>query len=136
MYKIENIYIFLFFSLFFHTQVLRQYDSKFYGIVNGIDFALWNPLTDPLIPLNFSWENQNGKALCKTYLQQSLGLDEGFEGPLVVIISRLVPQKGVHLMKAAVQESLNNREYQVGLLAASFSAAFKQKSIMIKKNFF
>ena len=121
----------------FFFQVLRQYDSKFYGIVNGIDFALWNPSTDPLIPLNYSSDSQNGKAQCKAYLQESLGLDESFEGPLVVVISRLVPQKGVHLMKAAVQESLHNRTYQVGLLlllvlAVSFLVAPKKKLIIIE----
>ncbi|GIM11576.1 hypothetical protein Vretimale_15059 [Volvox reticuliferus] len=76
--------------------------SKFYGILNGIDIEEWDPATDPLLPANFDAERPGGKALCKKFLQQGLGLAVDEDKPLVAVVSRLVPQKGIHLIKAAL----------------------------------
>jgi starch synthase len=43
-----------------------------------------------------------GKALCKRYLQEGLGMDVNPDKPLVVCVSRLVPQKGVDLIRHAI----------------------------------
>ncbi|KAK9918038.1 hypothetical protein WJX75_000711 [Coccomyxa subellipsoidea] len=76
--------------------------GKFKGLLNGIDTALWDPATDPLIPAPFTPERLEGKALCKRYLQQGLGLDVTPDKPIVACITRLVPQKGIHLIRHAV----------------------------------
>ncbi|EIE18024.1 soluble starch synthase [Coccomyxa subellipsoidea C-169] len=76
--------------------------GKFKGLLNGIDTALWDPATDPLIPAPYTPERMEGKALCKRYLQQGLGLDVSFDKPIVACITRLVPQKGIHLIRHAV----------------------------------
>lgn len=69
------------------------------GLLNGIDTALWDPGMDPLIPAPYTPEQLEGKALCKRYLQQGLGLDVNPDKPIVACITRLVPQK-VHLPTA------------------------------------
>ncbi|CAN1799045.1 Probable starch synthase 4, chloroplastic/amyloplastic [Linum perenne] len=89
---------------------------KYFGILNGIDAAIWNPATDVFLPSRFNAQNVEGKKLCKYYVQRGLGLvsentvlmneertDAGPEVPLVVCITRLVPQKGLHLVKHAIK---------------------------------
>jgi starch synthase len=80
--------------------------AKFVGVLNGIDTALWDPARDPLIPAPFTPERLEGKALCKRYLQRGLGLAEAPEKPLVACITRLVPQKGIHLIRHAVYRAV------------------------------
>jgi len=82
--------------------VLKKYESKYCGVLNGIDQESWDATVDPALPANFSAQNMGGKALCKKYLQTGLGLEVNPDKPLVACISRLVPQKGIHLIEHAV----------------------------------
>jgi len=76
--------------------------AKFRGILNGIDTKEWDPSCDELIPAPFTAHRPEGKALCKRYLQEGLGLKVDASAPLVACITRLVPQKGVHLIRHAL----------------------------------
>lgn len=89
--------------------------DKYFGVLNGIDTAMWNPATDIFLPVKFNAQKPEGKKLCKYYVQRGLGLaSEGtLDGnhlpditckvPLVVCITRLVPQKGLHLISHAIK---------------------------------
>ncbi len=68
-------------------------------MLNGIDLEEWDPAMDMALPANFNANQLEGKALCKRYLQRGLGLKEDPSKPLVAVISRLVPQKGVNLIQ-------------------------------------
>ncbi|MFO0773238.1 MAG: glycogen synthase GlgA [Nitrospiraceae bacterium] len=81
--------------------VFRERREQLVGIVNGIDTELWNPETDPWLPAQYSAENLQGKALCKTALQRECGW-EASRQPLFAVVSRLVSQKGIDLLVAAV----------------------------------
>lgn len=70
------------------------------GIVNGVGED-WNPATDPHIAANFSADDLSGKALCKRALQRELGLAER-DVPILAVIARLDPQKGVDLLMQAL----------------------------------
>ena len=83
--------------------VALRRDSLF-GIMNGIDDAVWNPETDPHVPAPFSITRPEGKAECKAALQAELGLDAGAEGPLCVVVSRLAHQKGIDLILETMDE--------------------------------
>ncbi|KAG2494247.1 hypothetical protein HYH03_007602 [Edaphochlamys debaryana] len=85
-----------------NTFARPELSDKFYGILNGIDTEEWNPATDPLLAANFDADRPAGKALCKRFLQEGLGLEVDPKKPLVAVVSRLVPQKGIHLIKAAL----------------------------------
>uniref|UniRef100_A0A7R9YVB8 Starch synthase, chloroplastic/amyloplastic n=1 Tax=Chlamydomonas euryale TaxID=1486919 RepID=A0A7R9YVB8_9CHLO len=80
--------------------------QKFFGILNGIDAQEWDPATDTLLAANYSAAAPVGKRLCKEYLQRGLGLDIDPNRPLVAVVSRLVPQKGIHLIKSAVYRTV------------------------------
>ncbi len=87
--------------------VLRQYNYKLKGILNGIDFELYDPKTDVSIFENYSSVKPEGKVQNKLMLQKELGLMESADVPMIGIISRLTPQKGFDLVIAMIEEILS-----------------------------
>jgi starch synthase len=77
--------------------VLREHSGKLVGILNGIDTDLWDPAGDPVIRASYSASSVSGKAICRKALIEECGLDGGFSGPLLGIVSRLTEQKGIDL---------------------------------------
>ena len=87
--------------------VVALKSSSLFGIMNGIDDAVWNPEKDPHIPAQYSSEHPEGKTECRTALQAELGLDPDLGGPLCVVVSRLAHQKGIDLIIDAMDELMN-----------------------------
>jgi len=85
--------------------VLKRRSQVLSGIVNGIDYAQWNPETDPLIPYHYSAGDLSGKAACKSELLKSFNLPRSRKRtPLIGVVSRLADQKGFDLMAEAMEE--------------------------------
>lgn len=98
--------------------VIAPHLYKFHGIVNGIDFDIWDPYNDKFIPMSYLSDNVvEGKRAAKEALQQRLGLKKS-DLPLVGIITRLTVQKGIHLIKHAIWRTLE-RNGQVVLLGSA-----------------
>ncbi|KAJ7552264.1 hypothetical protein O6H91_06G048000 [Diphasiastrum complanatum] len=88
---------------------LAAHSNKFFGILNGIDYDAWNPATDPLLEYHFSSEDLLGKQKNKAFLRSRFGFSTGgprSEKPLVGCVTRLVPQKGIHLIRHAIYRTL------------------------------
>lgn len=88
---------------------LMAHSDKFFGILNGIDTESWNPASDLLIYHQYSAEDISGKAANKAALRATLrlsGAGPDLERPIVGCITRLVPQKGVHLIHHAIYRTL------------------------------
>jgi starch synthase len=81
--------------------LLRHRAEQLHGILNGIDTEIWDPARDPLIEARYDIETIEAKAHNKTALKSTLGLAPGPQ-PLLAMISRLVPQKGVDLVLEAL----------------------------------
>ncbi len=77
--------------------VLAGLGDRFVGILNGVDTDAWNPATDPHLPARYSADDLTGKAACRQALAEEMGLELG-DGPLLGLIGRLVPQKGIDLV--------------------------------------
>eukprot|EP00897_Mesotaenium_endlicherianum_P007082 jgi/Mesen1/6401/ME000329S05569 len=86
----------------------------YHGVLNGIDTELWDPALDPHLPVPYSADDLRGKAVCKHYLQRALGLEpdtlpgepgQAKRSPLVVVVTRLVAQKGIHLIRHALHRT-------------------------------
>jgi starch synthase len=86
--------------------VLRERSTDLFGILNGVDYSEWSPETDCYIAANYSAEDLQGKALCKVELQKVMGLPEAADLPLFGVISRMVKQKGIDFLAAALPEIL------------------------------
>lgn len=89
---------------------LMAHSHKFFGILNGIDTEAWNPASDSFIDYQYSAEDISGKAANKATLRARLGLSTvglDSERPIVGCITRLVPQKGVHLIRHAIYRTLD-----------------------------
>jgi len=70
------------------------------GILNGADYAAWNPERDPLITSRYSAADLTGKQACKRALLERFSLDAALmQRPLIGCISRLVDQKGFDLIE-------------------------------------
>ena len=85
--------------------VLRDRKTDLFGIINGIDYAEWNPETDQFIEANFSSGKLSGKNVCKRDILEYFNLGHGLDlnrVPLIGIISRLANQKGFDLIAEAV----------------------------------
>ena len=84
---------------------LRYHAGKLRGIVNGIDYDIWNPLTDKSVPHNYSAADVlEQKKANKRALQEELGLQVD-DGKLVIgLISRLTDQKGLDLVNAIMPQ--------------------------------
>lgn len=93
-------------------KVLLENQNKFKGILNGIDYSYWNPEIDRFLPAHFSSREMplnkkdrntlDKKAYIKKILRERLLLSEDHK-PIVSCIARLVPQKGLHLIKHALR---------------------------------
>lgn len=82
--------------------LLRERQARLFGIVNGVDYRMWNPATDKHLAAQYNLDTvEKGKALCKAALQRRSGLPELPRIPLLGMVARLVEQKGLDLVARA-----------------------------------
>jgi starch synthase len=80
--------------------LLRSRSSRLAGILNGVDYAEWNPATDRHLPAPFDPANLEGKAECKRAVLEALGFGgDTHDRPLIGIVSRFASQKGFDLLQ-------------------------------------
>ena len=72
------------------------------GILNGVDYAIWNPARDPYLETQYDVERLAGKAAAKATLQAALGLRPAADALLIGVVSRLTHQKGMDLLLRAL----------------------------------
>lgn len=97
--------------------VINRFAFKTMGIVNGIDYKEYNPNTDTLIPANFSYARcLKNKTVCKTALQERVGLTVDPDVPMVAMITRLASHKGLDLVKRVIDEVIASEDMQFVLL--------------------
>ncbi len=93
--------------------VLRQRGEALAGILNGVDYSVWNPATDPALAARYDAEDPGNKARCKGALQKELGLPIDAAAPLLAYVGRMVEQKGTDLATAALPKLLRGTDAQV-----------------------
>ncbi|MGV8982884.1 glycogen synthase GlgA [Clostridium sp.] len=81
--------------------------DKLYGIVNGIDYGLYNPKLDKKIIYNYDYETRKQKTKNKLKLQAELCFTVNEDIPMIGIVTRLVKQKGLDLIVEKLQELLS-----------------------------
>lgn len=99
--------------------ILQYVDGKVSGILNGIDYDIYNPENDILIPYHFSEEELSGKGQMKADLQKRTGLPLNPNVPLIGMVSRLTNQKGFDLVLSQLEKVLEEN-VQIVLLGTGF----------------
>lgn len=111
--------------------VLHTHAAKFGGILNGVDYDLWNPQLDPLIAGRYSAAEPDGKYTNKRALRRRLLLRDEFK-PLVAYVGRLDEQKGVHLIRHAIGYALGSGA-QFALVGSSTSEHINEEFWALKR---
>lgn len=96
--------------------LLRSRSNSLVGIVNGIDYDVYNPQTDKNIFVNYGPESVSLKRNNKVKLQEQLGLPVRRDVPLIGLVSRLVAAKGLDLIVRIMDELLQGEDCQFVLL--------------------
>jgi starch synthase len=92
-----------------HT--LHIHSGKFGGVLNGLDYDVWNPEIDRFIPSQYNVYKLNNKYGNKEALRDRFWLDKSYK-PIVAYVGRLDHQKGVHLIRHALFFSIwNNAQF-------------------------
>jgi len=95
--------------------LLREKKQQLYGIVNGIDYDLYNPQTDSDIFMNYDWDSADNKTTNKLKLQELLGLPQRADMPLIGMVSRIDNMKGFDLV-VQIMEELMSLDIQMVIL--------------------
>lgn len=116
--------------------LLRAHQSKLYGILNGIDTRVWDPASDVHLPAHFSASRINpGKPRNKrALLQRFLGPvnDTQLSAPVLGLVGRLVEQKGVDWVLAAIPVLLAETDVRFVLLGSG-QTVYEQKLARLAK---
>ena len=95
---------------------LRYHSGKLHGIVNGIDYGMWDPATDKLLAAPYDVTNViEKKKANKLAMQASLGLEQDENKIVIGLISRLTDQKGLDLVNAIVPQLMDGNTQVVVL---------------------
>ncbi|MFC1477700.1 glycogen synthase GlgA, partial [candidate division KSB1 bacterium] len=104
----------------------------FSGILNGVDYCVWDPETDALIPQNYSIRGLSAKVENKKALLEQYGLPFKENVPLIGVISRLSDQKGFDLIEE-IKEALFDLDVQLVLLGTGEKKYHKMFQKLAKK---
>ncbi len=86
--------------------IIRKNEYKLHGIVNGIDYKVFNPETDPNIDFNYSIDTLDKKKKNKLALQRLVHLPENENIPVLGMVTRLVAMKGLDMVRYILDELL------------------------------
>ncbi|WP_022670441.1 glycogen synthase GlgA [Hippea alviniae] len=115
---------------------LKAHSCRLFGIINGVDYELWNPSTDRYIPKNYDMDSLENKIDSKRKLQEFFSLEKS-DKPLIGFIGRLYEQKGIQLIIEAFDRMMQmNLEFV--LLGSGKKWAeefFKEKAEQYKGKF-
>lgn len=89
---------------------LRMRGNALTGILNGVDYQVWDPRNDPYLPAHFDQDRLSMKAGLKSTFMARLGLTLPVTAPLAGMVSRLAAQKGIELMFDSLPQVLEWRE--------------------------
>jgi len=98
---------------------LRKRQGDLVGIVNGIDYDVYNPAVDTKIFSNYDVDSLANKTKNKLQLQEQLGLTVKADIPMIAIVSRLVGPKGMDLLECILADMfryMSIGDYEVQLV--------------------
>lgn len=88
------------------NSVIDLHRNKLVGILNGIDYSIYEPSKDPIIVQRFDRDHIEDKAKNKLALQKDFHLVEGADIPLFTMVTRLSWQKGINIVIQALERMM------------------------------
>ncbi|MBU2102906.1 MAG: glycogen synthase, partial [Candidatus Omnitrophica bacterium] len=116
--------------------VLREKREHLCGILNAIDYTIWNPKTDTHIYKKFSVLNLEAKLENKKAFQKALGLTVNKDTLMLGMVTRLAEQKGVDILSESMEYIL--KKHQVVILGfgdEKYHKTLKKLAVKYKKSF-
>lgn len=98
--------------------LLNHRSDRLTGVLNGIDYQVWNPATDADIAQTYDINSFGLKQANKLALQQELGLDQDQDAMLFGNIGRMVEQKGIDMIISILPEIMQNKKVQIVILGS------------------
>ncbi len=108
---------------------LRAREDAVAGILNGVDYEVWDPRRDPYLTAHFGPQDMHGKHTNKERLIAAVRLDPKASQPLIGMVTRLTEQKGIDLLSEALPEMLESRDFGLMVLGSGdpkYAAFFDQ----------
>ncbi|MCX7988870.1 MAG: glycogen synthase [Thermodesulfovibrio sp.] len=106
--------------------VLRKKQSKLMGILNGIDYSIWNPEKDSYIAHNYGIHNIHEKIKNKEILIKMTDLECSVDTPLVAFIGRMASQKGIDILIEALPSLIDKG---IGIIFEGTGEAFYENKV-------
>jgi starch synthase len=114
--------------------LLHHESAKCLGILNGIDWNVWNPETDEKLIKNYTTSSViSGKKIHKKWLCEEFHLD--IKKPLFIFIGRLVGEKGADLFPEIFKQALAGNNISILLLGAGHKEIENELIEIPKENF-
>jgi starch synthase len=88
--------------------LLRARAADLLGILNGVDYGVWDPATDRALPSAYDADDISGKAACKAALRAEVGLPNDDDAPLLIYVNRLTRQKMADVVLQALPSVVAN----------------------------
>jgi len=95
--------------------------ARLTGILNGVDYEVWNPVTDPHLPTRYDPRDLSGKVDCKARLQEEFGLPPKAEAPLLATMGPLSIQHQSDIIPPALEVQLLAEDVQCAALVGADS---------------
>ena len=86
--------------------LLNTRKKDLYGIVNGVDYSVWDPGADRFIARKYSMGDMSGKLECKKDVLREYGIKYDPARPLIGMITRLAEQKGIDIVADCMDKLL------------------------------
>ena len=117
--------------------VLAKRRDCLFGILNGLDYSIWDPSIDKFIAARYNIENLKDKYKNKQELQKVCGLGKNLKVPMLGMVSRLAEQKGLDILSEAFDEicKLNLQLVILGTGDEKYHKLLEEKSKKFPKVF-
>ncbi len=101
---------------------LNNRGESYWGILNGVDYAQWTPETDKTLVATYGAKDLKGKALNKKALQARMNLESDPSIPLIGVVSRFAPQKGLDQLAEVIERIVTDMRVQFVVLGSGNKA--------------
>src|SRR5881296_1764364 len=78
--------------------VLRENAHRLSAILDGADYARWNPAADHVLPARYDTRRLRGKQICREALLKEMNLESAPIGPVFGMVTRVVQEKGFEIL--------------------------------------